>query len=302
MNQRELKQQIRRGSIKNLYLFCGQDFLLKKIYVERIAKAKGFDTERFLVSSEEEFEDVNLKALSSTLFSKKGKVIHCTLQFTPSKSLKIIEPKTNVLIIDLEKCSINHPNLVKFEKPTQKEIEEFLIYKAKSEGKSFHPKAIEQLKEILKDKETAAIENTINLLFLYTQDKNTVSPEDVKESIFESSKFLTKDLFKILNKGNIEELRELTEDILKNIPIPLFIYILSDSFSKIYASCFLTEESFGSLFKGYFSSSRKLCESFGRDRIKKILIDLYEIDKLLKSSGEEHLESMIKAKVVQWVS
>ena len=302
MNQRELKQQIRQGSIKNLYIFCGEDFLLKKIYVSRIAKAKGFDIERFVLSSEEEFEEVNLKALSSTLFNRKGMVIHCTFQFIPSKQLKIKEPKTNILILDLEKCSISHKNLVKFEKPTPKEIEEFLLFKARSEGKSFHPKALGELKEMLKDKETSAIENTVNLLFLYTQDKKTVSVEDVKESVFESSKFLTKDLFKILNRGNMDELSAKIDTIFKNIPIPLFIHILSDSFSKMYASCVLSEESFGSLFKGYFSSSKKLCESFGKEKVKKILADLYEIDKLTKGSGTEHLESMIKAKIVQWMN
>ncbi len=301
MNQRELKQQIRQGSIKNLYIFCGEDFLLKKIYVSRIAKAKGFEIERFVLSSEEEFEEVNLKALSSTLFNKKGMVVHCILQFTPSKRLKKKEPKTNILILDLDKCSADHKNLVKFEKPTPKEIEEFLLFKARSERKSFRPEAVEELKEVLKDKDTSAIENTVNLIFLYTYDKKTVSLEDVKESVFESSKFLTKDLFKILNRGSIDELLEKIDNIFKNMPIPLFIHILSDSFSKMYASCVLSEESFSSLFKGYFSSSKKLCESFGKEKVKKILADLYEIDKLLKSSGVENLESMIKAKIAQWM-
>jgi len=301
MNQRELKQQIRQGLIKNLYIFCGQDFLLKKIYARRIAKAKGFNLEKFTLYSEEEFESVNIKALSNTLFNKKGKVIYCTFQAPPSKQLKIKEPKTNILILDLEKCTIEQKNIVKFEKPTLKEIEEFLLFKAKSEGKSFHPKALDQLKEILKDKETSAIENTVNLIFLYTQDKKMVSLEDIERSVFDSSRFITKDLFKLLNTGSMEKLFDKIDDILKNIPLPLFIHILTDSFTKMYASHVLSEENFSSLFKGYFSSSKKLYESFGKERVKKILADLYEIDRLLKSSGTENLESIVKAKIVQWI-
>jgi len=300
MNQRDLKQQIRSGKIKNLYIFCGNDYFLKRIYLERLAKSKDSIIEKTEAGDREELESVNLKAMSMSIFERKHKVIYCSVLFQPNKDLNLREPKNNILILDLQDCPFNHPNIVHFEKPTIQEIKEFLLFKTKNSGKRLEPKALDFLLEILRGKDTAFIENTLNSVLLFCWDKDNITLKDVKLSAFESPKFQMKDLFKILNAGKNDEITEKIGEILKQTPPSLLIYILSDNFCKIYATSSCDESCFSSFFKGYYSSYKQLYENYGKNRLKKILKDLYQLDKLIKSSKPDGIDIMIKAKLSQW--
>ncbi len=302
MNQKDLKKQIKSGKLSNLYVFCGDDYFLKQLYLERIAKAFGLEVEKTKAEDEEALKEANVRALSNALFGSKRRLVYCSVDFKLKKGIALREPKDSVFIVDALECDPNLTNAVVFEKPTVKEIQEFLLFKAHSEKKTIDPKALDFLTELFVDKDTTFINNTFNVILLYCSNKDVIDEEDVKQSAFESSKFYTKDLFKFLNRGDTKGILNRTDEILKQMHPTLFIHLLSDSFIKIYMACCCDETCFSSLFKGYYGSFYRLCERFGKERVKMILKDLYNLDRMVKSAGLDGVEALIKAKMVQWVA
>jgi len=302
MNQRDLRKQVKLGKLSHLYVFCGDDYFLKQLYLERIAKALGLEVEKIEVENEEALKEANLKALSDTLFGLKKRLVYCSVDFKLKRGIILKEPKNNVFIVDALECEPHFPNVITFERPTAKETQDFLLFKADRERKSIEPKALDVLTSMFVDKDTAFINNTFDVILLYCKDKGVIGEEDVKQATFESSKFYTKDLFKFLNRGDVAGILRKTDDILKQIHPSLFIHLLSDSFIKVYMACCCDEACFSALFKGYYSSFSKLCERFGKERVKMILKDLYNLDKMVKSSSLDGVETLIKAKMVQWVA
>ncbi len=301
MNQRELKRQIKERKLRNFYIFCGDDYFLKKIYAERIAKLKGCKIEKTTAESPEEFEEVLIKASSASLFNNKVQLIYCTLNFTVNGTFKVKEPKNNVLIVDQLKCTKKLPNTVFFDRPTDREIKEFVLFKMNSEGKLITNDALNHLVDVFSGKDTGFIENSCNTLLLYANNKKTIDVNDVKSTILESKKFDIKELFRILNTGQVEKIIEKIDEILVAVSPNLFIYLLSDSFIKSYVTCFCDEMCFSSEFKGYYSSFRAICKSLGKEKIKKFLKDLLDLDTILKSSSLENSETLIKSKLFSWV-
>ena len=302
MNQKELKKQIKLGKLLNLYVFCGDDYFLKQLYLERIAKALGLEIEKTIAEDEEALREVNVKALSNALFGSKKRLVYCSVDFKLKRGIALKEPKDNVFIVDALECDTDIPNVVFFERPTAKEIQEFLLFKAGALKKTIEPKALDFLTTLFADKDTTFINNTFDVVLLYCGEKSTISEEDVRQAAFESAKFYTKDLFKFLNRGNIKGILNRADEILKQMHPTLFIHLLSDSFTKVYMSCCCDETCFSALFKVYYGSFLRLCERLGKERVKKILRDLYDLDKMVKSASLDGVEALIKAKMVQWVA
>ncbi len=302
MNQRDLKKQIKSSKISNLYIFCGDDYFLKQLYVERIAKAKDMMIEKTYAENEEELKEVNLKALSGGLFDSKRKLIYCYIDFKLTKKISFKEPKNNVFVVDSLDCNINFSNTFIFERPSSKEIQEFLLYKANMNKKIIEPKALEFLVDLFSGKDTTFINNSFDVVLLFCHNKDPITLEDVEQSVFETSKFYTKDLFKFLNKGNLKGLLDKIDNILNQIHPSLFVHLLSDNFIKIYVACDCDENCFSQIFKGYYSSFKRLCDRFGKKKVKHMLGDLYFLDRAVKSSGLEGVETLIKAKMVEWVA
>ncbi len=302
MNQRDLKKQIKSGKILNLYTFCGDDYFLKQLYLERIARTKGIIIEKTYAENEEELREANLKALSGSLFNSGRKLIYCYVAFKLSKKISLKEPKNNIFVVDSLDCNSDFSNTVVFKRPTSKEIQEFLLYKANVHKKLIEAEALNFLIDLFSGKNTTFVNNTFDAVLLFCDSKSSITLEDVKQSIFETSKFYTKDLFKFLNKGDLKGLLDKIDNILSQIHPSLFVYLLTDNFIKVYIACNCDEDCFSQTFKGYYSSFKRLCDKFGKKKVKYILNDLYFLDKMVKSSGLEGVETLIKAKMVQWVA
>ncbi len=302
MNQRDLKKQINSGKILNLYIFCGDDYFLKQLYAERIAKTKRVVIEKTYAENEEELKEANLKALSGSLFNIERKLIYCYVDFKLNRKINLKEPKNNVFVVDSLNCSLDSSNTVVFKRPTPKEIQDFLLYKANMHKKLVEPGALKFLVDLFYGKDTTFINNTFDEVLLFCKDKSSVALEDIKQTVFDTSKFYVDDLFKLLNKGDLNSLLERMDDILNQIHPTLFVHLLSNSFIKIYVACNCDEDCFSQMFKGYYSSFKRLCNRFGKEKVKRMLYDLYCLDKILKSSSLEGIETLIKAKMVEWVA
>ncbi|WP_025209118.1 DNA polymerase III subunit delta [Hippea sp. KM1] len=300
MNQRQLKTAINSGKVSNLYIFCGEDYFLKNLYVKRIAKTKNATVKRIAIETEEELKEANARALSGSLFEKKPTLFHCLLGFEPKKNT-IKPPHFNILILDVESCKKEDEYTVKFEPPKRSEIASFIKGVVSKAKKDISNEAIELLTAAFEGKSTAMLKNTLDEILLLSLNKQKIEADDVKACLKITSNIDIKEIIDLTRKGSLQQITERLDEILSQMPPQLFIHIFSSEITKIIASCYLSDNCLKEHLRVYYPSNYKqLCKRIGKNNLLKLVKSLYEIDKILKSSSEESTETIIKARLMLW--
>ena len=300
MNQRDLKQKIEKNQIENFYIFCGEDYFLKEIYAKRIADKRRLKLKKLFIESEDELEDLKTKLLSEGLFEREKKLFYCKPLFDIEK-INLPKPKSNIVIIDLTKCK-KLDNIVAFEPPKEEEIRTFITRTVRKQKKQINKEAVETLLSIFSNiKNTTYMNNALSLLFLYTLDRSIITKEDVNNCLTTTLKPDFTFLISSISKNRFDRIAKNLNEILSQFPPPLFIHLFSGELIKAYSACTMDKKTFSETFsRASFDRYKKICETIGKNKIEKMLEELYELDKISKSSSEKNLDILIKARLNLW--
>ncbi|WP_022671218.1 DNA polymerase III subunit delta [Hippea alviniae] len=300
MNQKELKQKIEKNQIENFYIFCGEDYFLKEIYAKRIADKRRLKLKKLFIENEDELEDLKTKLLSEGLFEKEKKLFYCKPLFEIEK-INLPKPKSNVVIIDLIKCK-KFDNVITFEPPTEKEIEDFIVKTVRKQKKQIDKEAVNRLLNLfISTKNTTYMNNALSMLLLFTLNKTVITKEDVEKCLTITLKPDFRFFIETIAKNRLDKMAENLDSLLSQFPPPLFIHLFSGELIKAYSSCIMNRDTFSETFnRASFDRYRKICETIGKNKIEKILEELYELDKISKSSSEKNMDILIKTRLSLW--
>ncbi|WP_035587436.1 DNA polymerase III subunit delta [Hippea jasoniae] len=301
MNQKQLRQKLEKKQLDNLYIFCGDDYFLKEIYVNRIVKVSGFEPVKLNILQIDELEDIRFKILSEGLFDSSQRVYHLKLNFALDKKTILFKPKRHIVIFDPIECKLKNDATVEFTKPSFDEIKAYLKNKLKRENKAISEKNLDILSGYFVNQTTSMLYNETEKLLLYTIDKNSIELDDIQACLAHKTVFDFKMLQKLFEEKTQKGISDLVDAVLSTLSLPVFIYMLSKEVIKIYAACVCSEQCFEKLFGRFYFRYAGLAKDIGCKKVGVLLKKLYETDKLIKSSSNEYLSSYIKAMFVVWM-
>ncbi len=290
MNQRELKRAIDSSKLDNLYIFCSEDYYLKKVYIERIKKATQLDLERVDIDSEELLPQLEVRMNSRELFGRR-KLIHARL-FFHLDGFKLKNRSDNLIIIDPIACkSFQHPSVVRFEKPTEREIEGFVSYFVKREKKSISKEATRLIVEQFKEKTATELNQYMEKLMLFcascdhigSKEAQTLLEESVTHSAFEIAGYL----LHRNKRGFLKKLKSVTA----STEPPVLIGAIASRVMR--------------LIPDYLNREKDLSGALEKSEIKsliKLLKALYELDEIVKSLSSGAFYELFKARMLIWLN
>ncbi len=278
MNQDELKKEISDNKIRNLYIFNSDDYFLKHTYIERLSKATKLSVQKYTYASFNEFMQNIVNLSSIDLFSEKT-IKHIRLNFE-LEQLFDINPTDNILIIDPIRCSqkLKSDAIVSFRPLMQKEIKAYL----KSKLNHIDPSLMEKICN-------SSFYSNATALYLLVE-KLSLS-NDVEEI-----DFLEKDLsnFEAINamlKGDFKVFSDFV-DRYDNNPL-VFISTLSTIFFNVFLEAYRVVDSK----KPYY---KNIANKISKDKLESLIIILYNLDKLYKSTNIRNLLPL-KLKIFSWM-
>ncbi len=302
MNQKELKREINSKRLKNLYIFCGDDYFLKKLYRDRVVNSGDFELEFMDINSEDEIKNVLEYANTKRLFgSTQKRVIYAKIHYVLS-FVNIENNSGNVIILDPVGCkNIRHKNVVKFERPDEDEVRRFIIFKLKGEHKTIENKALKFVVEKFMSKDTSSLNLFLESVLLYDVTKKSIGYDDVVRLYENVHKA---DIFKLIDyivkndkDGFFDKL-----DIVLNSASPSFVIaVLTNEILKISLAGFTDGEksdAFGlgknlSKYKHYFSV-------IGRKKLLLLTYILHDMDLSVKSSNANGFSELLKVRMFEW--
>ncbi len=305
MNQKDLKKEIDGKSLKNFYIFCSDDYFLKKLYFERIKEAKECDADIIDIEDETEIDKIRQHTNTKTLFgSSEYRIVYARIHYILN-NINIKNNTDNILILDPVECkNIKHKNLVKFEKPTAEEIKRFIAYRMNIEEKKIEKKAMEFILARFKDKDTSSLNIFMDKAVLYCADKSLVEYDDVVNLTDDKPDAKVFSLFGyIMNKDKKNFFASL-DILMQSIHPSVIISILSSETIKALALYYLREDELKTAnISGNFSHRYKTYfENFGAGGIQKLLDILYDMDFMLKSMNVNGFSELFKARMFEWFS
>ncbi|AEA34622.1 DNA polymerase III subunit delta [Hippea maritima] len=302
MNQKQLKAQLKSKKVENFYIFCGDDYFIKDLYAKRIAKTKGAQIRKVVITDEAELRQIMAKALSKPLFQAKPLLLYGVVSTDLPKNLSITPPTHNILILDLERCKEEKENTVIFKPPKASEIASFIKNAASRNNKTITDEAVRLLSRSFEGKNTSYLKNTVDELLLLTYNKKQIEKEDAEKCLTLTANFDIKDIIDMVKTKDFVGIVEKIGQILSQIPPSLFVHIFSGEITKIIASCYCSQDCLRQTFKVFYPTPyTQLCKDIGENALKRLIKALYEIDKTLKSSSDEFSETMIKARLLLWM-
>lgn len=301
MNQKELKQEIEAKSLKNFYIFCCDDYFLKKLYLNRIVEACSCDIEVIDIESEDDMNILKQHTSSARLFSKSEKrLIYVRIHFSLN-SISTENRGDNIVILDPVECkNIKHKNLVKFQKPTYGELDKFIDYKIR-------PKRIEQkakniILEQFKDKNTSYLNTFMDKLLLYLQEKETVGYDDTIKVLDVSGEIKLYTVVGYTLQKNQNRFFESIDSLLDSVHPSVLISVLSNEAIKILAAHYVQKENFPlfQIKQEHYPKYKNYFQSLGEKKVVQLIDTLYDMDVIVKSLNLNGFKEIFKARMFEW--
>ncbi len=201
MNREELKKELDAGRVKNLYIFCSDDYYLKNLYLNRIKKVFSDSTsiDKIELYTEDDLHILNQHINETPLFDNlKKRLIYARLHF-PIKEINIKMSKNSVAVVDVMDCKkIKNNSVVELDepKPTKQDIASFISGKLKKGGKHFDNGVVLYIASLFNKSSITALNLFLDKLLLYSYNKDAVYKKDVDECIVHRD---SKNLFAILS-------------------------------------------------------------------------------------------------------
>lgn len=303
MNQKELKQEIDENNLKRLYIFCSDDYFLKKLYLKRISDGSELKIKTVDIYNEDELYKIEKYATSKELFSKnENKIIHAKLHFTLS-NINIKESKENIIIIDPIECkNVKHKNIVKFAKPTTNEIINFIRYKLKISKKQMDNVAANNIIDNFSDKDTAYLNNFLDKLLLYTYEKEKITTDDVSKCIINSPKNNIFELIRHIIKKDKDSIFDDIDTIFQDVHPSIFISIMTNELQKAIICDYLDKDSATKLGINCYKKYINMNKNIDYKKLIDLVNILSELDLFLKSSNAGGFNEMLKLKLFAWIN
>ncbi len=303
MNQKELKQEIKSRKLRNLYIFCSEDYFLKKLYRERIREAGEFDFEIIDINDENEIYKIAEHSNSNTLFSKaKIRIIYARIHYILS-SYDIKSTKNNIVILDPAGCkNLKHKNLVKFETPTEDEIKKFIVYKTGQNGKKIEKKAADFILQRFINKDTSSLNIFLEKVLLYSIDKEIIKYEDVEKLAENVQNYNVFKLAEYVMQNDITKFFREVDGVLNSIHPSVVVSIIANETIKTVSSGLLNDRELADTplkirsvirYKQYF-------KTLGIKRLSSLLDLLNDMDLIIKSLNINGFSELFKARMFGW--
>ncbi len=303
MNQKELKQEIKSRKLRNLYIFCSDDYFLKKLYRERIKEAGEFDFEIIDINDENEIYKIAEHTNSNTLFSKaKTRIIYARIHYVIS-SYDIKSTKSNIVILDPAGCkNLKHKNLVKFETPTEDEIKKFIVYKTGQNGKKIEKKAADFILQRFINKDTSSLNIFLEKVLLYSIDKEIIKYEDVEKLAENVQNYNVFKLAEYVMQNDITKFFREVDGVLNSIHPSVVVSIIANEAIKTVSSGLLNDSELADTplkirsvirYKQYF-------KTLGIKRLSSLLDLLNDMDLIIKSLNINGFSELFKARMFGW--
>jgi len=278
MNQDELKKEIFDKKIRNLYIFNGDDYFLKRTYIERLSKSIGLSVEKYTYMSFSEFSKELGNLCSIDLFGQKT-IKHLRLNFELDQLIDI-KNSENIIILDPIKCSdkLKSDSIVNFRHLKPQEIKAYL-------------------KKRLEHIDLNLIEKISNSSFYSNATALYLLVEKLSLSVkFNEIDFLEKEL------SNFEAVDAIIDNNFELFNTFLEKYndhplVLISTLSTIFFNAFLELYNVTDLSKTYY---KKIVSALGKKRLESLISILYDLDKLYKSTNIANLLPL-KLKIFYWM-
>ena len=303
MNQKELKQEIRDRKFRNLYIFCSDDYFLKKLYRERIRGAGEFDFEVIDINDESEIYKIAEHSNSNTLFSRaKKRIIYARIHYILS-SYDIKSTKSNIIILDPAGCkNLKHKNLVKFETPTEDEIDKFIVYKIGQNGKKIEKKAADFILKRFVNKDTSSLNIFLEKVLLYNIDKEIIKYEDVEKLAENVQNYNVFKLAEYVMQNDSAKFFNEVDGVLDSIHPSVVVSIIANEAIKTVSSGLLNDSELASTPLKIRSSIRykQYFKTLGIKRLTTLLNLLNDMDLIIKSLNVNGFLELFKARMFIW--
>jgi len=307
MNRKELKKELDAGKIRNLYIFCSDDYYLKNFYLNRIKKAfsDSADIDKIELYTEDDLHILNQHINETPLFDNlKKRLIYARLHF-PIKEINIKISKNNVAVVDVMDCKkIKNNNVVEFDKtkPTKQEIATFIRSALRKGGKRFDDGVVSYITSLFCKLPITALNLFLNKLLLYSCNKDTVSVRDVdKCSVYKDSK----NLFAIVGylKNRDEKIISYVDDALGSNSPQIFLSSLSTvAVNILITSIFESNETAAFGIKPYmYNNYHDAYRSIGDRKLNEFIMLMHDLDVIFKTSAASSFKELLKIRLFNWL-
>jgi len=303
MNQKELKQEIKDRKLRNIYIFCSDDYFLKKLYRERIRESGEFDFEIIDINDENEIYKIAEHSSSNTLFSKaKTRIIYVRIHYVLS-SCNIKSTKDKIIILDPAGCkNLKHKNLVKFETPTEDEIRKFIVYKIAQDGKKIENKAADFIVQRFIKKDTSSLNIFLEKVLLYNIDKDIIQYEDVEALAENIQNYNVFKLAEYVMQNNSAKFFDEVDGVLDSVHPSVVVSVIANEAIKTVSSGVLNNDELANTSLKILSATRykRYFKTLGIKKISELFNLLNDMDLIIKSININGFIELFKARMFNW--
>jgi len=307
MNREELKKELDAGKVKNLYIFCSDDYYLKNLYLNRIKKVFSDSTsiDKIELYTEDDLHILNQHINETPLFDNlKKRLIYARLHF-PIKEINIKISKNSVAVVDVMDCKkIKNNSVVELDKPepTKQGIASFIMGELRKGGKRFDNGVVSYITSLFDKASVTALNLFLDKLLLYSYDKDAVSKKDVDECMVHRD---SKNLFAILGylKNSDEKIISYVDETLSFDNPQRFLSSLSTvAVNILITSIFRPDEASAfkvnpNMYNSYYNAYR----SIGNRKLNELIVLLHDLDVIFKTSAVSSFKELLKIRLFNWL-
>lgn len=305
MNQKELRKELNAGKVRNLYIFCSDDYYLKSLYLNRIQKvfSDSADIDKIELYTEDDLYILNRHMNETPLFGNlKKRLIYARLHF-PIKEINIKASKNSVAVVDVMDCKrMKNGNIVIFDKPTKDEIARFIKLKLNRDKKLFGNDIISHITALFGGASTTALNLFLDKLLLYSEGRDAVTKKDVDEcAVYKNNKQSFAVLGYLRNKD--EKIISYADEILNFENPQKFLASLSTiAVNILIASIFNPSDAAAFDIKPYmYNNYYAVYKSIGNRKLNELIIMMYDLDVIFKTSSLNAFKELLKVRLFNWL-
>ncbi len=305
MNQKELKKELDAGKVKNLYIFCSDDYYLKKVYLNRIQKAfsDSADIDKIELYTEDDLYILNRHMNETPLFGNlKKRLIYARLHF-PIKEINIKVSKNSVAVVDVMDCKrIKNNDIITFDKPTKEEVARFIKFKLSRNKKLFDDYTVSHITILFGGASTTALNLFLDKLLLYSEGRDAVTKNDVDEcAVYKNSKQPFVIVEYLRNKDG--KIIPYVDEILNSENPQKFLASLSTiAVNVLIASIFNPSDAADFGIKPYmYNNYYAVYRSIGNRKVNELIILMYDLDVIFKTSSPNAFRELLKVRLFNWL-
>ncbi len=291
MKRKQLKTLLDAGNISSFYVFLGDDWYMKKVYIERIASMLGCSPEFINVHEESELDNLLRTASQPPMFSPSNRLMVGRIGYNRPLIKQIIPASKTTVIIDTAEMNgeIGKEHVVEFDPPSISELEGFISYRLRNAKPQRHITPTLRRQIAMKfSHSTYALNLFIDTLLAYLGEKSNITKDDIIACGF--PEHIHSESLPLLSMTSEKELTRLIERLKNNKEPYAVIQELSTPYINAYISALAGE-------KKSFSPVNKV----DTKRIEDIILLLSSLDEEIKSGGGNSFWELFKAGLYQLV-